>query len=125
MGSFGRPPDHQVLLQAAAAIAEGGLEVVAPHLAGLDSLVQDLVGSLADNPGSVDLGEGNPGQGNLAEVGQDMAAQVDQVDQGEVVQLDIGQDMGDQVGQVVRVDIGQVVVDQVAVDQDEWEVGCL
>ena len=99
MGSFGRPPDHQVLLQAAAAIAEGGLEVVAPHLAGLDSLVQDLVDSLADNPGSVDLGEGNPGQGNLAEVGQDM---VDQVVQGEVVQLDIGEDK---------------------VDQDEQEVG--
>ena len=113
MGSFGRQPDHQVLHQAAA-IVEGVLEVVAPHLAGLDSLVQDLVGSLADNPGSVDLGEGNPGQGNLAEVGQDMAVQVDQ---GGAGQLDIGQDMG---GQVVQVDIGQDVV-----DQDEWEVGCL
>ena len=90
---------------------------MAPHLAGLDSLVQDLVGSLADNPGSVDLGEGNPAQGNPAEVGQDMVARVDQVDQEEVVQLDIGQDM---VGLVVQVDIGQDVV-----DQDEWEVGCL
>ena len=109
MGSFGRPPDHQV-----AAIAEGGLEVVAPHLAGLDSLVQDLVGNLADNPGSVDLGEGNPGPGNLAEVGQDMVARVDQVEAG---QLDIGQDMVDQ---VVQVDIGQDVV-----DQDDWEAGCL
>lgn len=110
MGSFGRPTDHQ----AAAAIAGGSLEVVAPHLAGLDSLVQDLVDSLVDIPGSIDLEEGNPGQGNLAKVGQDMVARVDQVEAG---QLDIDQDMVDQ---VVQVDIGQDVV-----DQDDWEVGCL
>ena len=44
MGSFGRQPDQE--LQAAAIAAE-----VDPHLAGLDSLALDLVGSLADNPG--------------------------------------------------------------------------